>query len=116
MRLLFPGKDDRGDLALNIAIHAEIASVGGAIPFSRFMDLCLQHPERGYYRRARSRAGHGGDFLTSPEAHPAFSGVMARQLEVLGEVLGEKNPVWVEAGAGTGTMANVVARELGDRA
>lgn len=112
MRLLFPGKDERGDPELHASIDAEIAAAGGAISFARFMDLCLHHPVRGYYRRGRTRAGHGGDFLTSPEAHPAFAGAVARQLEVLGEVLETPAPVWVEAGAGTGTMANLVAESL----
>lgn len=112
MRLLIPGKDRRGDAELVEMLRAEIARAGGAIPFATFMAHALQHPRRGYYRRGRTRAGHGGDFLTSPEAHPAFAGVVARQLAELGEALGVAEPLWVEAGAGTGTLANEVAAGL----
>lgn len=116
MKLVFPGRNERGDPELVEVLRSEIAAAGGWIPFERFMTQCLQHPLRGYYRRGRTRAGHGGDFLTAPETHPAFGGAVARQLEVLGEALGVPSPVWVESGAGTGTLANQVAAALGTRA
>lgn len=115
MRLVFPGKNERGDPALVEILRTEIAASGGWIPFDRFMTQCLQHPERGYYRRGRTRAGHGGDFLTAPEAHPAFGGAVARQLAVLAGVIGTR-ATWLEAGAGTGTLANQVASACGDSA
>src|SRR5690242_4262210 len=92
MKLVFPGRNERGDEALVEILRAEIAAAGGWIPFDRFMLQCLQHPERGYYRRGRTRAGHGGDFLTAPEAHPAFGGALARQLEELEGALGRGAP------------------------
>ncbi len=107
MALIIPGKDPRGDAELVAAIRSEIEGNGGSIPFARFMTQALQHPARGYYRRGRTRAGHGGDFLTSPESHPAFGGAIARQLEVFGEILGAP-ATWIEAGAGAGTLANQV--------
>lgn len=113
MRLVFPGRNERGDPELVEILRSAIAGAGGWIPFDRFMTQCLQHPERGYYRRGRTRAGHGGDFLTAPEAHPAFGGAVARQLRALGEALKTAKPVWIEAGAGTGTLANQVAAALG---
>lgn len=112
MRLVIPGKDERGDAALCAAIRADISASGGRISFARFMTHALQHPVHGYYRRGRTRAGHGGDFHTSPEAHPAFGGAMARQLEILGEALDVPEPVWVEAGAGVGTLAGQVGRVI----
>lgn len=113
MKLVFPGRDDRGDAALVEILRDEIARAGGFLPFDRFMLQCLQHPERGYYRRGRTRAGHGGDFLTAPEAHPAFGGALSRQLEELLPIAGT---TWVEAGAGVGTLANVVTGALAGRA
>lgn len=111
MPVLIPGKDPRGDAELVAAIRNDIEENGGAIPFARFMAQALQHPKRGYYRRGRTRAGHGGDFLTSPESHPAFGGAMARQLEILGEVLGEP-ATWIEAGAGAGTLSSQVRETI----
>lgn len=119
MKLVFPGRNERGDPELVEILRSEIAAAGGWIPFERFMTQCLQHPLRGYYRRGRTRAGHGGDFLTAPETHPAFGGAVARQLQILGEALGQPlgdRPTWVESGAGTGTLAGQVAAALGSRA
>ena len=117
MKLVFPGRNERGDPELVEILREEIAAAGGWIPFERFMAQCLQHPSRGYYRRGRTRAGHGGDFLTAPEAHPAFGGAVARQLRALGDSLGaSRRPVWIEAGAGTGTLSVQVAAALGTSA
>ena len=113
MKLIFPGRNERGDAELVDILRREIRDAGGFVPFERFMAQALQHPERGYYRRGRTRAGHGGDFLTAPEAHPAFGGALGRQLRELGRVAG--GSTWVEAGAGTGTLANQVAAALGRR-
>lgn len=109
MKLVIPGRDDRGDEALVEILRVEISRAGGFLPFDRFMTQCLQHPERGYYRRGRTRAGHGGDFLTAPEAHPAFGGALARQVR---ELLPLAGTTWVEAGAGVGTLANGVTGAL----
>lgn len=56
----------------------------GPITFERFMDLALYAPGLGYYtnptsgttRAARARA----DFQTSPQVHPAFGELLAREL------------------------------------
>ena len=49
---------------------------GGAIPFERFMQLVLYHPDFGYYRQP-GRIGKTGDFLTSPVIHPMFGWAVA---------------------------------------
>lgn len=112
MKLVIPGKDPHGDPALREFVRGRIAENGGRITFADFMTHALQHPRLGYYRRGRTRAGHGGDFLTSPEAHPVFAAVVARQLEAFRDVLGSRRAIWAEAGAGTGTLANEVAAAL----
>ena len=38
-------------------ILKEIEASGGAIPFCRFMELALYHPEQGYYASGRARIG-----------------------------------------------------------
>jgi SAM-dependent MidA family methyltransferase len=61
-------------------LSAELISIlkaeagAGAIPFSRFMELCLYHPRLGYYRRSQPRVGYaeGTDFLTSATSGPVF--------------------------------------------
>lgn len=92
--------------ALVAAIRAEIAAAGGRIPFARFMELALYHPEWGYYRSPARRPGRPGDFLTAPEAHPFFGITLARQIAECWERLGQPDPFEVrEYGAGIGALA-----------
>ncbi|MGE5325816.1 MAG: SAM-dependent methyltransferase, partial [Deltaproteobacteria bacterium] len=51
----------------------------GAMPFSRYMQLCLYHPEFGYYMQEGERTGVAGDYFTSADLHPIFSRLLARQ-------------------------------------
>ena len=51
----------------------------GPIPFRRFMEVALYHPEYGYYRRARAtRSASSGDFFTAEQIQPVFGILMAR--------------------------------------
>ncbi|MBI3025169.1 MAG: SAM-dependent methyltransferase, partial [Candidatus Tectomicrobia bacterium] len=72
--------------ALAKALEAELAR--GPMPFRRFMELALYHPEGGYYAQPRPRIGAAGDFLTSPHQSPWFGRMAARQLEALWEAMG----------------------------
>ncbi|HKN79629.1 MAG TPA: hypothetical protein VJW16_10745, partial [Lysobacter sp.] len=51
-------------------IRAQIQGAGGAIPFSRFMELCLYAPGLGYYSAGATKFGAAGDFITAPELGP----------------------------------------------
>jgi SAM-dependent MidA family methyltransferase len=87
------------------AIRAEIAA-GGPIPFAAFMELALYQPRYGYYRTLRAPPGPRGDFYTSPETHPAFGALVARQAMEVWERLGRPAPFVVEEwGAGSGRLA-----------
>jgi SAM-dependent MidA family methyltransferase len=78
----------------------------GAMPFERYMALCLYHPEYGYYTQRRDRSGVGGDYFTSPDLHPIFARLLARQAAEMWEVLGRPSRfAWVEMGAGGGLFA-----------
>ncbi|MFS8513894.1 MAG: SAM-dependent methyltransferase, partial [Planifilum fulgidum] len=47
-------------------ISDEIASSPErAIPFRRYMELCLYHPRWGYYRREKTKIGKDGGYYTS---------------------------------------------------
>ena len=91
--------------------------VHGPIPFSEYMRECLYHPEYGYYSRPEAR--RFADYYTSPDVHPVFGRLVARQLAEMWERLGRPAEfVAAEAGAGTGRLAahilDFAERELPD--
>ena len=87
------------------AIRARIAAQG-PITFATFMDLALYQPRHGYYSALRAPPGPRGDFFTSPETHPAFGALLARQALEVWERLGRPQPFVVEEwGAGSGRLA-----------
>lgn len=78
----------------------------GAIPFARFMELCLYHPQLGYYNSARTKLGPAGDFYTSAHVAPVFARILARHFEGLWERLGcQPRFDLVELGPGDGLLA-----------
>jgi SAM-dependent MidA family methyltransferase len=78
----------------------------GPVPFERYMHLCLYHPDFGYYMQNRERTGKEGDYFTSPDLHPIFARLLARQAAEMWELTGRPNPfAWVEMGAGRGLFA-----------
>ena len=91
---------------LTRVLRAEIAVAGGRIPFARFMELALYHPEYGYYLAPARRPGRGGDFITSPEASAYFGLTVARQVAECWGRLGRPARLDVrEYGAGIGVLA-----------
>nr|HRC62494.1 SAM-dependent methyltransferase [Dehalococcoidia bacterium] len=90
---------------LTPVIAAEIAE-RGPMTFARFMSLALGHPEHGYYSRPDLAWGAAGDFETSPEVHPVFGYLWARQILECWERLGRPTEfALVEPGAGSGAFA-----------
>ena len=78
----------------------------GPMTFARFMELALYHEPWGYYSSGPERIGAGGDFYTSPVAHPAFGALLTVQLAGMWGIMGKPSPFHVvELGAGTGVMA-----------
>ena len=78
----------------------------GPMPFSRYMELCLYHPELGYYSRATEQFGKAGDFYTSSDVHAVFGRLLARQFEEMW--LGVDSPARIdviELGPGRGLFA-----------
>ena len=87
-------------------LRDEIAATGGRIPFARFMEIALYHPEHGYYLSATRRPGRSGDFITSPEASAYFGLTVARQVAECWERLGQPAQLDIrEYGAGIGVLA-----------
>lgn len=98
-------------------IRAEIEAAGGRITFARFMALALGHPEHGYYSRPDLAWGRDGDYETSPEVHPIFGYLWARQIEECWDRLGSPATFdFVEIGAGSGAFSRAILTWLRDRA
>lgn len=59
--------------------HAAARASSNVLPFDRFMELALYHPEVGYYRRNRPRIGYGPgtDFFTASTSGPVFGELVA---------------------------------------
>ncbi len=81
----------------------------GPIPFSRYMELCLYHPELGYYSRNAQQFGKAGDFYTSSDVHAVFGRLLARQFEEMWRALGSPEKMeLLELGPGRGLFAQDV--------
>ncbi|MDO6351857.1 SAM-dependent methyltransferase [Synechococcus sp. YX-04-1] len=93
---------------------------GGAIPFSRFMDLALNEPEHGYYGSGRARIGAQGDFVTSPSLGSDFAALLAPQLLAWLAAIPQTDPDQrlsiVEIGPGEGHLARDLSAVLRDAA
>ena len=74
----------------------------GPIPFSRFMELALYHPEYGYYMRPADPFGAHGDFYTAEQVQPVFGRLIAAYFEQLAQPPAR---TLVEFGAGRQEMA-----------
>lgn len=108
-----------GHPELIAAIAADIA-MKGPIPFARFMELALYHPQFGYYTRVGEdgkngveqideRIGWAGDYYTSSDVHPILGRALAKQLNQMDNLLGEPDPLTVvEVGPGKGLLARQI--------
>jgi SAM-dependent MidA family methyltransferase len=78
----------------------------GPLPFARFMEACLCHPQFGYYNTDRPKLGKSGDFYTSAHVAPVFARILARHFERVWQRLGGPPRFdLVELGPGDGSLA-----------
>lgn len=95
------------------AIIREEIEREGPLPFSRFMELALYHPEFGYYRRGADVFGRAGDFYTNAQLQPVFGRLLAQQIDRWRQALGAPAEFCVvELGPGRGETAEAVRRCL----
>ncbi|HEY4686308.1 MAG TPA: SAM-dependent methyltransferase, partial [Dehalococcoidia bacterium] len=106
MNLSQLGADDNA--ALKDIIRGRIRSAG-PISFAEFLSLALYHPRHGYYFACDPTR----DYQSSPNVHPVFGAMVARQLAGFWRLLGRPARFDVfEAGAGSGRLAADVLRAL----
>ena len=96
---------------LRTRIQEQILAAGGAIPFSRFMELSLYAPGLGYYSAGATKFGAAGDFVTAPELGPLFAACVADSLTPVMQQLGPAADI-VELGGGSGAFAEVALKKL----
>ena len=92
-------------------IRQQIRDTGGAIPFSRFMELALYAPGLGYYSAGARKFGADGDFVTAPELGPVFARCIA---DAVAPALSDLGPdaCLFELGGGTGAFAQAALLRL----
>lgn len=86
----------------------------GPMPFSDYMELCLYHPEWGYYSGRSAIFGAQGDFVTAPEISDLFAIGLAKHIAAVvaearvdtdeGDVFAAGVEI-IEIGAGSGRLA-----------
>ncbi len=85
----------------------------GPIPFARFMEQALYHPEHGFYSSGLCAIGRRGDYFTSVSVGPLFGRLLAGQFAEIWETLGRTDDfVIVEQGAHHGEFASDVLGAL----
>jgi len=92
---------------LELAIRSEIAA-HGPMPFARFMELALYHPQWGYYTapNAPERIGRRGDFYTNVSVGALFGGLLTMQFAEMWEAMGKPASfTLLELGAHRGQLA-----------
>jgi SAM-dependent MidA family methyltransferase len=78
----------------------------GPLPFRRFMQAALYHPEHGYYRNAHDPFGAHGDFYTAEQLQPVFGILIAARIrELYHQMHRPPDFTIVEIGAGRREMA-----------
>jgi SAM-dependent MidA family methyltransferase len=92
---------DAGGVAVKDSIIEQILT-SGSVSFAEFMHLALYQPPHGYYLTHEPTL----DYQSSPNVHPVFGAMVARQLAQLWRLLDCPGRFQVfEAGAGSGRLA-----------
>jgi len=92
-------------LSLHELITKRIQQSGGAISVAEYMQLCLAHPDYGYYM-CGDPLGEKGDFTTAPEISQLFGEMLGAWLAHQWQVQNSPEHVTlVELGPGRGTLA-----------
>ncbi len=107
MRIHLPEPDEAArahSARLSDLIRTAIRNEGGAIAFSRYMELALYAPGLGYYSAGARKFGRAGDFVTAPETGPLFAQCVTEACAPVLRQLGQE-ATFLEPGGGSGAFA-----------
>src|SRR5205814_893588 len=107
-------RDVRAESATNLILQTVLDEIRahGPISFERYMELCLYHPESGYYTSpGHERFGRGGDYYTSAQLGTLFARLMSRRFHAMQAEMGGDFMV-LEVGPGRGDFGREIAREF----
>ena len=89
-----------------------LISSSGPMPVWRYMELCLTHPQHGYYV-SRDPLGREGDFTTAPEVSQMFGELLGLWTASVWKAIGSPPLLrLIELGPGRGTMMTDALRAL----
>lgn len=87
-----------------LPILRDLIASEGPISVARYMDIALQHPQHGYYRR-HDPLGAQGDFITAPEISQIFGELIGLWCAEAWRGMGKPEAfVLLELGPGRGTL------------
>ena len=96
---------------LHALVEQEIRGAGGALPFWRYMELCLYSPGLGYYSAGARKFGADGDFVTASELGDLFAQCIVQAVAPVLRELGE-HAEFFELGGGSGAFAEQMLGQL----
>lgn len=106
-----PANDHRRATPLQTVLR-DLIRREGPLPVSRYMTLCLSHPEHGYYTTQRA-VGAQGDFVTAPEISQIFGELVGLWVAVVWQTMGAPRSLrLVELGPGRGTLVRDALRAM----
>ena len=90
----------------------DIIRTRGPITVARYMEICLTHPEHGYYT-SKDPLGVAGDFTTAPEISQMFGELIGLFLADYLLAVGRPSPInIIELGPGRGTLMKDALRAM----
>ncbi|MEM6663711.1 MAG: SAM-dependent methyltransferase [Pseudomonadota bacterium] len=95
---------------LEAIVKAEIAT-SGPMTIHRYMELCLGHPEHGFYKH-HDPFGPEGDFTTAPEISQMFGEMLGAWVATVWHGMGRPDFRLIELGPGRGTLMADMLRVL----
>ncbi|ANH83661.1 hypothetical protein A8C56_02650 [Niabella ginsenosidivorans] len=84
----------------------------GPVSFKKYMELCLYHPDLGYYMVPEHPTRPAGDYYTCASLTPVFGIAIGRQLEEMWNCLNRSVFTIVEVGGGPGLLCKAILSYL----